>query len=136
MFQATDIENRDIKKEYGGSMKKVLIVDDALFMRQSLRIMLEKNDYKVVGEAVNGQQGLEMYKTLLPDIVTMDITMPIMDGLEALKGIKNYYPTAKIVMITALGQEDLVKKAIMNGASGFVMKPFKVDTVLKALSVL
>ncbi|PKM94759.1 MAG: response regulator [Firmicutes bacterium HGW-Firmicutes-1] len=116
-------------------MKKVLIVDDAMFMRQSLRNMLEENGFEVVGEADNGAKGLEMYKELLPNIVTMDITMPIMDGIEALKSIKSYDSTAKIIMITALGQEDLVKAAILHGAIGFIIKPFQSDTVLKALSV-
>ncbi|MCX8131658.1 MAG: response regulator [Clostridia bacterium] len=117
-------------------MKNVLVVDDAAFMRGSLRIMLERNGYNVVGEAENGMVAVKKYKELQPDIVTMDITMPEMDGLEALKTIRAFDPNSKIVMISALGQENNVKQAVLSGAKGFIVKPFKEEHVVKTLSKL
>ncbi|AKN30857.1 histidine kinase [Clostridium carboxidivorans P7] len=117
-------------------MKKVLIVDDAMFMRVALKTMLEKNGYEVVGEAENGADAISKYSILKPDIVTMDITMPKMDGVEALTEIKKQDPNCKIVMISALGQESWVKKAIIIGAKGFIVKPFKEEHVIKTLSKL
>lgn len=113
---------------------RVLIVDDAAFIRLSLKTMLEKNGYEVVGEAVNGAEGILKYNALKPDVVTMDITMPEMDGITALKAIKKMNPAAKIVMISALGQEMHVKEAVLAGASGFVVKPFKEDQVIRGIS--
>ena len=115
-------------------MKKILIVDDAAFMRISLKTLIEKNGFEVVGEAENGAIGVEMYKELQPDIVTLDITMPKMDGIEALKAILKINPKAKIVMVSALGQETHVKKAVMGGARAFIVKPFKDDYVIQTLS--
>jgi two-component system chemotaxis response regulator CheY len=115
-------------------MKNVLIVDDAAFVRTMLKQVLERNGFDVVGEAENGNIGVRKYKELQPDIVTMDITMPEMDGLEALKVIRKEYPKAKIVMITALGQEPMIKQAILNGAKSFIVKPFKEEHVIQTMS--
>ncbi|NLM12506.1 MAG: response regulator [Epulopiscium sp.] len=115
-------------------MKRVLIVDDAQFIRGTLKLMLEKNGFEVVGEAEDGYEAVNMYMALKPDIVTMDITMPDMDGIEALKKIKEFDKDANVVMITALGQEAFVKESIMLGAKGFIVKPFKEDIIIKALS--
>lgn len=115
-------------------MKKILIVDDMVFMRLALKGMIEKDGFEVVGEAENGAEAVEKYKVLAPDIVTMDITMPVMTGLEALKAIMAYNPQAKVVMVSAMGQERFVKEAIVNGARYFVVKPFKQDQVLETLN--
>lgn len=115
-------------------MKKVLIVDDAAFMRFSIRSMLEKNGFEIVGEAENGKVGVRKYKELSPDIVTMDVTMPEMDGIEALKAIRRDSPDAKILMITAMGQECMIRDAVMAGARGFLVKPFKEEAMINALS--
>ncbi|MBZ9621866.1 response regulator [Clostridium tagluense] len=117
-------------------VKRVLITDDAVFMRLSLKNMLEKNGFEVVGEAENGAIAIEKYKILKPDIVTLDITMPIMDGVEALKHIKAFDKSAKIIMISAMGQETIVREAVMFGATGFVIKPFIEETIVKAFSKL
>jgi two-component system, chemotaxis family, chemotaxis protein CheY len=117
-------------------MKRVLITDDAVFMRLSLKSMLEKNGFEVVGEAENGAIALEKYKILKPDIVTLDITMPVMDGLEALKNIKALDKNAKVMMISAMGQETIVREAVMSGAVGFVIKPFNEETITKAFNKL
>ena len=117
-------------------MKRILITDDAAFMRLSLKAMLERNGYEVVGEAENGQVAIEKFKELNPDIVTLDITMPVMDGLQALKEIKSFDKSAKIIMISAMGQESIVRDAVISGAVGFIIKPFNEDTVVKAFSKL
>jgi two-component system chemotaxis response regulator CheY len=117
-------------------MKRILVVDDATFMRLSLKTILERNGFEVVGEATNGLEAISIYSILKPDIVTMDITMPEMDGVESLTQIKKQDPCAKVVMISALGQESWVRKAIMLGAKGFVVKPYKEDYVIKTLSKL
>ncbi len=115
-------------------MLKVLVVDDAVFMRQALRLILERNGYTVVGEAENGSVAVKKYRELSPDIVTMDITMPEMDGIEAMKTIKGINPEGKVIMISALGQESHIREAIMCGAVGFIVKPFKEESIIKALS--
>ncbi len=115
-------------------MKRVLVVDDAAFMRASLKMMLERNDYQVIGEAKDGREAVIKYAELKPDIVTMDITMPEMTGIEAVKAIKVLDQDARIVMISAMGQESLVREAIMSGAEGFLVKPFQEADVIKALS--
>lgn len=117
-------------------MKKILITDDAAFMRLSLKSMLERNGYEIVGEAENGAVAVEKYKILGPDIVTLDITMPVMDGLEALKQIKAFDKNAKIMMISAMGQESIVREAVIAGAVGFVIKPFNEETIVKAFGKL
>jgi len=114
-------------------MTKVLIVDDAAFMRLAIRRMLEGNDFEVIGEAENGAEGVKKYFELLPDIVTMDITMPEMGGVEALKAIMQRDPKAKVVMCSAMGQEIMVKEAVMAGARSFIVKPFKEEHVVHTL---
>ncbi|MFR9069919.1 MAG: response regulator [Paraclostridium sp.] len=114
-------------------MKRVLIVDDAAFMRMSIRKMLEENGFEVVGEAENGVMAIEKYQELQPEVVTMDITMPEMDGLEALREIKKIDPAASVVMVSALGQEARMKEAIIYGAKGFIVKPFKEEIIISAL---
>lgn len=113
--------------------KKVLIVDDAAFMRIKLKDILEKNNYEVVGEAENGIEAIEKYKEVSPDIVTMDITMPEMDGVEALKEIKAFDANAKILMCSAMGQQSMVMDAIRAGAVDFIVKPFDTERVIHAL---
>lgn len=117
-------------------MKRVLIVDDAAFMRISIRNIITKNGYEVVGEAGNGGEAVQKYTELRPDIVTMDITMPEVNGLEALKQIRKIEPGAVVIMVSALGQESMVRDAVMAGAKGFVVKPFKEETIMAALSKL
>jgi len=112
---------------------KVLIVDDAAFMRMMLRDILAKNGFEVVGEADNGKVAVQMYNELKPDVVTMDITMPEMDGIAAVKEIKTADPNAKIVMVSAMGQQAMVIEAIRSGAADFIVKPFQPDRVLEAL---
>ncbi|MCL2163416.1 MAG: response regulator [Oscillospiraceae bacterium] len=117
-------------------MKKVMVVDDAMFMRASLKMMMEKNGFEVCAEAENGVVAVQKYKEIKPDIVTMDITMPEMDGLQALKLIRQMDPDAKVVVVSAMGQEPVVKDAILSGAKSFIVKPFKEDFVLKTLNSL
>jgi two-component system, chemotaxis family, chemotaxis protein CheY len=115
-------------------MKRVLIVDDAAFMRMAIKTILKKTDFDVIGEAENGIKGVQKYKELKPDIVTMDITMPEMTGIEALKSIMEFDTKAKVVMVSAMGQETLVREAIMHGAKSFIVKPFKEDYVVQTLN--
>ena len=112
---------------------RVLIVDDATFMRMMLRDILSKNGFEIVGEAENGKIAVQMYEELKPDVVTMDITMPEMDGIAAVKEIKTTYPDAKVVMVSAMGQQAMVIEAIRSGAADFIVKPFQPDRVLEAL---
>jgi two-component system chemotaxis response regulator CheY len=117
-------------------MKKVLIVDDAAFMRMTLKLMLERNGFEVAGEAENGEVGVKKYKILKPDIVTMDCTMPEMNGIEALKLIKEFDSDCKVVIVSAIGQEKMVRKAILEGACNFIVKPFKEETLVNTLSCI
>jgi len=112
---------------------RVLIVDDAAFMRMMIKDILEKNGFEIVGEANNGLKAVELYKKEKPDIVTMDITMPDMDGIEAVKEIKAFDPAAKVVMCSAMGQQSMVMDAIRAGARDFIVKPFQPDRVLEAI---
>jgi len=114
-------------------MKRVLIVDDAAFMRISLQMLLKRHDFEVVGEAENGNMAVKKYKECQPDIVTMDITMPECSGIDALKEIMKIDPEAKVVMISGMGQEKLVRDAIMAGAKSFIVKPYKEERVIQAL---
>lgn len=114
-------------------MIKVLIVDDAAFMRLAIRRMLEKNGIEVVGEAENGAEGIKKYFELLPDVVTMDITMPEVGGIEALKSIIQKDPKARIIMCSAMGQECMVKEAVIAGAKSFIVKPFKEEHVVQII---
>lgn len=115
---------------------RVLVVDDAMFMRNSLKMILERNNIEVVGMAGNGLEAISQYKSLKPDVVTMDITMPEMDGLEALKEIIKIDRGAKIVMITAVGKEETVREAVMSGAKNFIVKPFQEDKVITVMKKL
>ncbi|AIM14922.1 MULTISPECIES: response regulator [Neobacillus] len=114
-------------------MASVLIVDDAAFMRMMLKDILVKNGYEVVGEAVNGADAVEKYRELQPDIVTMDITMPEMDGITAVKNIRAMDPAANIIMCSAMGQQPMVLEAIQAGAKDFVVKPFQADRVMESI---
>ena len=114
-------------------MARVLIVDDAAFMRMMIKDILEKNGFEVIGEANNGIKAVEMYKKEKPDVVTMDITMPDMDGIQAVKEIKLFDPNAKVIMCSAMGQQTMVMDAIRAGARDFIVKPFQVDRVLEAI---
>lgn len=113
-------------------MANILIVDDSRTSRKILKGILENEGYEVVGEATNGLEGYDKYVELKPDVVTMDITMPVLDGIEALKKIINDYPDAKVVMVTAAGQKTKMVEAVQNGASEFVSKPFEPEQ-LKAI---
>ncbi len=114
--------------------KRVLIVDDAAFMRMMIKNILTKNGFEVVGEASNGLEAVKLYQELKPDLVTMDITMPEMDGIEALKKIKEIDPNAKVIMVSAMGQQQLVIEAIQAGARDFIVKPFQPDRLLEAVN--
>ena len=113
--------------------KNILICDDAAFMRMMIKDILTKNGYNVVGEAENGAQAVEKYKETSPDLVTMDITMPEMDGITALKEIKQIDASAKIIMCSAMGQQAMVIEAIQSGAKDFIVKPFQAERVLEAV---
>ena len=113
--------------------KNILIVDDAAFMRMMLKDILTKNGYNVIGEAENGKVALSKYTELKPDLVTLDITMPDMDGLTALKELKKIDTNANIVMCSAMGQQAMVIEAIQGGAKDFIVKPFQPDRVLEAI---
>ena len=108
-------------------MASVLIVDDSRTSRKILRGILESEGYEVICEATNGLEGYEKYCELKPDVVTLDITMPVLDGIEALKKIKGDYPKAKVVMITAAGQKTKMVEAVRNGAAEFITKPFEAE---------
>ena len=112
---------------------KILIVDDAAFMRMMIKDILKKGGYEVVGEAEDGVKAVEKYKELKPDLVTMDITMPEMDGITAVKEIRKFDPNAVIIMCSAMGQQAMVIDAIQAGAKDFVVKPFQPDRVLEAV---
>ena len=114
-------------------MANVLIVDDAAFMRLMLKDVLVKNGFQVVGEAENGLRAIEQYKELKPDLVTMDITMPEMDGITAVKEIMKLDNKARIVMCSAMGQQGMVIEAIQAGARDFIVKPFQPDRVVAAI---
>lgn len=114
-------------------MINVMIVDDAAFMRMMLKDILTKNGYNVCCEAENGAIAVQKYKELKPDITTLDITMPELDGLGALKQIRATDPNAKVIMCSAMGQQAMVIEAIQNGAKDFIVKPFQADRVVDAL---
>jgi|SRR5699024_6550807 len=113
--------------------KRILVVDDAAFMRMMIKDILEKNGYEIVGEAQDGQEAVEKYKELNPDLVTMDITMPEKDGITALKEIKEMNSDALVVMCSAMGQQAMVIDAIQAGAKDFIVKPFQADRVIEAI---
>lgn len=114
-------------------MARILIVDDAKFMRMTLSNILMKANHVITGEAENGKQAIELYREYRPDIVTMDITMPEMSGLEAVKEIKKEFTEAKIIMCSAMGQQKMVVEAIEAGAKDFIVKPFDELRVIEAI---
>jgi two-component system chemotaxis response regulator CheY len=116
--------------------KTVLIVDDAAFMRMMLKDILTKANYEVIGEASNGQEAVEKYQELKPNFVTMDITMPVKDGIQATKEIMKIEPNAKIIVCSAMGQQAMVIESIQAGAKDFIVKPFQANRVIEALQKL
>ncbi len=113
--------------------KNILICDDAAFMRMMIKDILTKNGYDIAGEAENGLKAVEKYNEVKPDLVLMDITMPEMDGIQALKQIKASDPSASIIMCSAMGQQAMVIEAIQSGAKDFIVKPFQAERVLEAV---
>jgi two-component system chemotaxis response regulator CheY len=114
-------------------MARILVVDDASFMRMMIREIVEDEGFEVVGEASDGVEAIEQFRALQPDIVTMDIVMPRRSGIDAVRGIVELDPSACVVMCSALGQESLVNEAIQAGARDFIVKPFKPDAVISTL---
>jgi two-component system chemotaxis response regulator CheY len=115
-------------------MARVMVVDDAAFMRLMLRSMLIQGGHEVVGEAASGLEAVQIYMKVKPELVTMDITMPDMDGVEAVKEIRKLDPEARIVMCSAMGQKALVVEAITSGAKDFIVKPFHKERVLESVN--
>ena len=113
--------------------KSILVCDDAAFMRMMIKDILTKGGYIIAGEAENGLKAVEKYKETKPDLVMMDITMPEMDGIQALKKIKEADPSATIIMCSAMGQQAMVIESIQSGAKDFIVKPFDKDRVLEAV---
>ena len=113
--------------------KNILICDDAAFMRMMIKDILTKNGYNVAGEAENGVKAIEKYNELKPDLVLMDITMPEMDGIQALKKIREGDASASVIMCSAMGQQAMVIEAIQSGAKDFIVKPFQAERVLEAV---
>nr|WP_312524244.1 response regulator [Anaerospora sp.] len=118
----------------GLSLAKILICDDSAFMRMMLRRVLEENGHEVVGEAGDGEQAVQLYNEYSPDLVTMDITMPKMDGIEAVRNIHSNNSSARIVMVTAIGQQSIITAAIEAGAADFIVKPFDPVQVIATIS--
>lgn len=114
-------------------MKKILLVDDAAFMRMMLKNIVSTAGYEVVGEAENGKIAIDKYKELKPDLVILDITMPEMDGIQALKEIREIDPNAVCIMCSAMGQQAMVVEAVKCGAKDFIVKPFQADKVLQSI---
>ncbi|WP_026882737.1 response regulator [Clostridium akagii] len=114
-------------------MANILIVDDSLISRMKLKRIIETSSHQVIGEAADGNEAYEKYEELKPDIVTMDITMPNLDGISALKKIMNSYDDAKVIMITALGQGNKILDALNNGAKNYITKPFDEEKVLTSI---
>lgn len=128
-----NLKKADLQVDTSKSLPTVLVVDDSALIRKVLIKMLNENGYQVVGEAANGEEGVELYKELDPDIVTLDITMPVMDGVTALKLIKEYNPEAIVAMISAAGQKDKLMEALKEGAELFFTKPFNEQEVISCL---
>jgi two-component system chemotaxis response regulator CheY len=112
--------------------RNVLVVDDSAFMRNLLKQLLE-DDHEVVGEAENGVEAVEMYRELDPDVVTMDVVMPIRNGIEATSEIKSIDPDSSVIMCTSVGQEEKMREAVEAGADGYITKPFQKPNVLEAI---
>ncbi len=117
-------------------MLKLVIVDDSLFMRQMLKNILPKDKFEVVGEGATGREAIEKYKEFSPDIVTMDITMPDMDGIAAVKEILKINKNAKVIMCSAMGQKPMIKEALEAGAKDFIIKPFDKDKAIKIIEAV
>ncbi len=117
-------------------MANILIVDDSRTSRKILKGILEENGHVVAGEAENGKVGVESYTAIRPDIVTLDITMPVMDGIEALKEIKKADADAKVIMVTAAGQKEKMLEAVKSGASEFITKPFEPEEILNVIKAI
>ncbi len=114
-------------------MARILVTDDARFMRLMLVKILKRQGHEIVGEAQNGEEAIEKYARLRPELLTMDVVMPKLNGIKAVQKIMQLDPRARIIMVTALGQEAMVKEAIKSGAKDYVVKPFKTDQVIKAV---
>lgn len=127
------ISKNDTIADASADAKRILVVDDSSLIRKMLRQLLEKNDYTVAAEAVNGVEAVELYAKVKPDLVTLDVTMPVMDGVEALKQIKEADPQAKVIMVTAAGQKNRILEALKLGANAFISKPFDEADLLKNL---
>ncbi len=117
-------------------MAKILIVDDSIIMRRNLNTILTQAGHSIIAEATNGKEAFIEYQKQMPDLVTMDITMPIMNGIEAVKNILNKFPEAKIIMISALDQRNMVFEALENGAKHYIIKPINPDNVLAVVNTV
>jgi len=115
-------------------LARILIVDDMKFMRETLHQLFSQNNYQVVGEAETGKEAVQLYRELLPDLVTMDLTMPEMSGLEAIKMIRSEFPEAKVIMCSAMGQKKVIMEAIESGAKDYIVKPFNDLQVIEAIN--
>lgn len=115
-------------------MKTVLIVDDIPYVRKTLKQILSARGFKVVGEAENGEIAVQLYQELQPEIITMDLVMPLVNGVEATRRILAINPDARIVILSAMMQENLVADAIMAGAKDYIIKPFQTDEVMKVMN--
>jgi two-component system chemotaxis response regulator CheY len=118
----------------GKTVARILIVDDAKFMRLTLTNILKKTEHEIVAEADNGLKAVKLYRELKPDLVTMDVTMPEMNGIEAVREIRSEFPDAKIIMCSAMGQQKMVVEAIESGAKDFIVKPFDEHRVIDAIN--
>lgn len=118
----------------GNVLARILIVDDMKFMRETLHQLFSQNNYQVVGEAETGKEAVQLYRELLPDLVTMDLTMPEMSGLEAIKLIRSEFPEAKVIMCSAIGQKKVIMEAIESGAKDYIVKPFNDLQVIEAIN--
>lgn len=117
-------------------MAKILIVDDSRILRKILNTTLTEAGHEIVGEAGNGEEALKILETVTPDLMTLDITMPVMDGITTLKNVKEKYPSVKVVMVSAAGQKNKVMDALKSGASDFLQKPFEPEDVKRVVSKL
>ena len=115
-------------------MANIMIVDDSRTMRKMLAGAFKEAGHEIVGDAGNGEEALKLLETVKPDLITLDITMPVMDGLEALEKIKSSYPDIKVVMVSAAGQKEKVMEALKKGASDFLQKPFETESVIKVIA--
>jgi two-component system chemotaxis response regulator CheY len=128
------MQDRIATRTEAGKVAKIMVVDDAAFMRMMLKHILESGGHEVLWEAATGAEAVEKYKAFRPEVVTMDITMPEMEGIEALRLIREADPRAKIIMCSAMGQQRQIVEAIQSGARDFIVKPFQGPRVLEAVS--